>query len=169
MRGIARSTALAALLLAVSLLPLPGTAAPAQAGAFSRIKSLFQLPGEVDKLQDNYQQIQEQYNDTRQELEDTRLQAEENARKAQEAAERFTAEQRQLAEQNAALAEENRKLAAAVDELRNTNELKQRANRRLRTALYTGAGLIAAVFLGGRFTRFALRRGGGGMRGIGRR
>ncbi|WP_058303531.1 hypothetical protein [Gorillibacterium timonense] len=159
MKTFTRGMSLVALILAFTLLPLPGTAAPAHAGAFSRIKSFFQLPGEVDKLQDNYQQIQDQYEDTRQELESTRKQAEETALKAQQTAEELLAEQERLAKENALLAEENRQLAVTLEELKNTNELRQKANRRLRTALYTGAGLIAAAFLAGRFTRFALRKG----------
>jgi len=169
MRGFVRSTALAALLLAALLLPLPGTATPVQAGAFSQIESFFQLPGEVDKLQDNYQQIQEQYNDTREELEAARKQAEETALKAEQTAEQFRAEQERLVQQNTALAEENRQLAATLEELKDADELRQKANRRLHTALYTGAGLIAAVFFAGRFTRFALRKSGKGLRRPGSR
>lgn len=158
MKTFARGIGLVAFLLVLTLLPLPGTAVPAHAGAFSGIKNFFQLPGEVDKLQDNYQQMQEQYEDTRQELESARKQAEDTALKAQQTSEQLLAEQGRLARENARLAEENKQLAATLEELKNTDELRQKANKRLRTALYTGAALLAAIFFAGRFTRFALRK-----------
>ncbi|MEO3944212.1 hypothetical protein [Gorillibacterium sp. CAU 1737] len=157
-RTITRYGGVSALFLALLLLSLLGSPAKAEAGAYGSIKSFFQLPGKVDELQENYQKIQEQYQDTREELESTRQQAEESALKAQQTADQLLLEQERLAKENSTLAEQNRLLSQELQELQDTNELRKKTNRRLRIALYTGAGLLAAVFFSGRFTRLVLRR-----------
>ncbi|GIP37966.1 hypothetical protein J31TS4_12460 [Paenibacillus sp. J31TS4] len=135
----------AAVLLAAGVLLTAG-AAPAQAGVVDRVKGFFQLPQEVDRMRDSYQEVQGQVQRSMEELE-----------AARQAADQMAASQRQLLEENERLQQKNRELASMVDELRTSEEARREKASRIRTIVLTVAGLAAGYFLLGRLARVALR------------
>lgn len=164
-----RALLLLFILTGILLVPFPGTTPVAHADALQSIRKFFQLPNEVEKIQDSYrmmeheaekrfQQAQDEYNASYEQISEQIKDTQEDLEKAKATAEQFRVEQEKLVGQNQQLAEENRQLAATVEELRNTAELKEKANRRLRNALITGGILLAGAFFVSRFTRVALRR-----------
>ena len=159
----------ALLIVLVLLLPFPGLTPVAHADAFQSVRKFFQLPQEVEKIQDSYrmmqqeadkryQQAQDEYKASYEQIQEQIQDTQEDLDKAKATAEQFRVEQEKLIGQNEQLALENQQLAETVEGLRHTAELKEKANKRLRTGLITAVLLITAAFFAGRFTRLALRR-----------
>ncbi|MBC8079682.1 MAG: hypothetical protein H7X86_05010 [Gorillibacterium sp.] len=157
------------ILLALLLLPFPRLTPVAHADAFQSVRRFFQLPQEVEKIQNNYRMLQQQADERYRQAQDEykasyeKIQeqieiTQEDLDKAKATAEQFRMEQEKLIEQNEQLTEDNRKLAETVEGLNNTAKLKEKANKRLRTGLIAAVLLIAAAVFAGRFTRLLLRR-----------
>ena len=139
------------ILLVLLLLPFPKLSPLAHADALQSVRKFFQLPEEVEKIQDNYRMMQLQ-------AEARYQQAQEDLDQAKETAEQFRLEQENIIRQNEQLTEENRQLAETVEGLRHTAELKEKTNKRLRTGIITAVLLLTAAFFISRFNRLALRR-----------
>ena len=155
--------------ISLLLMSFPGVTPVAHADALQSIRKFFQLPHEVEKIQDSYrmmereaeeryQQAQNEYKASYENISEQIKDTQEDLEKAKATAEQFRIEQEKLVGQNQQLAEENRQLAITVEELRHTAELKEKANRRLRNTMITAGILLAAAFFASRFTRVALRR-----------
>lgn len=133
-------------ILALAAFAWPAAPDPVHAGVTDRVKEFFQLPGEVDRLKENYDQMQSRYDETMHQLDDAKAQAE-AYRQAQD----------RLAEENARLAEQNRKLESMVVELKQSEEARAKKSLRLRqmgwTALFLAVGYVAVT----RLARFLLR------------
>lgn len=125
----------------------------AHAGWVDRVRDVFQVPGEVDKLKEQYNEMKSGYDATVEQLEETRRQAEE----AQRMTEEYRRTQEQLLSDNAALAEQNRKLAATLEQLKDSEEARTRSAARVKRLIWTGVLLVAGYFGISRVARYVMR------------
>lgn len=143
------------ILLVLLILPLwcPSFLPKAEAGAWNRVKSFFQLPGEVDQLKDKYQEVQQNYEEVQQNFQDTREQLDATRQQA----EKYQEEQLKLLEDNKRLEEQNRKLQETVGKLEHSEEERSQGYKKIRRILYTAAGLVVGYFVLGRLLRVVWR------------
>lgn len=155
MRGtsLISSFALTVAVLMVSGALLTVSPAPARAGFFDRVRDVFEIPGEVDKLKEQYQEVRAGYDTALQQLQDQKRQAEE----ARAQAEEYRKMQERLMEDNAGLAEQNRQLAETVQELRNSEEARSKQSGRIKTVIWTAVLLVAGYFGISRIARYVMR------------
>lgn len=149
--------ALAGLVAGLMLAAYPGSA---HAGFIDGVRSVFQLPGEVDKLKEQYQEVQQGYNSALEQLEETKRQAEEARLRAEEArlrAEEYRKLQDQLVAENAGLAEQNRKLAEMVTELRDSEEARSKRTSQIKSVVWTAVLLVGGYFAVSRIARIVMR------------
>ncbi|MDF2938392.1 MAG: hypothetical protein K0Q90_3765 [Paenibacillaceae bacterium] len=125
----------------------------AYAGWVDRVRDVFQVPGEVDKLKEQYNEMKSGYNATVEQLEETRRQALE----AQKLTEDYRKTQEQLLTDNAALAEQNRQLAVTLEELKHSEEARARQAERIKRLIWTGVLLVAGYFGISRVARYVMR------------
>lgn len=161
-------------LAAVSLLScwIWGSGAPtAEANVFSKIKQIWQLPNEFDKMMDDYTNLKEQYDSTLLQLEHNRMQLEHNQKQLEEQRQQLTRSSEEmnealnqlqetnemLAEENGQLRDQNRNLADQVTVLQQEAAKKSALTRRWVTMLLTLCSLILGYFLLFRGIRFLLR------------
>ncbi|WP_405461188.1 hypothetical protein [Paenibacillus sp. HJGM_3] len=125
-------------------------ATPASAGFISGVKSFFQLPGEVDRLQT-------QYEDTKQQLDRANQELDVVSREAKETLQQFKESEQKLIEQNARLAEQNEQLQRSIQLLQQAERERAAKYRRTMTMIFTAAGLIVLYFVLNRVMRVVLR------------
>ncbi|QOS77342.1 hypothetical protein JNUCC31_21425 [Paenibacillus sp. JNUCC31] len=132
------------ILFAVSL---TSTVSAANANIFSDIYSgwerVSELPGEVNALQESYQQTLEQLNQTSAQL-----------GQAQANVEAFKA-------QNELLLAQNEKLTDMVSKLQNDQDAKTATTKRIQTMVITAVSLILGYFILIRVMRWGMRRRSG--------
>ncbi|RAU99894.1 hypothetical protein [Paenibacillus sp. YN15] len=125
----------------------------AHAGWVDRVRDVFQVPGEVDKLKEQYNEMKSGYDATVEQLEETRRQAQE----AQKLTEDYRRTQEQLLADNAALAEQNRQLAATLEELKDSEAARARQAERIKRLIWTAVLLVAGYFGISRVARYVMR------------
>lgn len=118
----------------------------AHAGLYDRVKDIFELPGEVDRLKEEYGTVKERYEEAVKQLESARQEAE-----------AFRKLQEQLMADNAKLAEQNRQLAGMVEELKAAEEGRAKQSGRVQKLIWTAVALVAGYFVFGRAARLLLR------------
>lgn len=150
MTRTASRMALAGLVAGLMLAAYPGSA---HAGFIDGVRSVFQLPGEVDKLKEQYQEVQQGYNSALEQLEETKRQAEEARLRAEE----YRKLQDQLVAENAGLAEQNRKLAEMVTELRDSEEARSKRTSQIKSVVWTAVLLVGGYFAVSRIARIVMR------------
>ncbi|MFM9332459.1 hypothetical protein [Paenibacillus mesotrionivorans] len=144
----------AAAAAAAACLALWGAEPPsAHAGWVDRVRDVFQVPGEVDKLKEQYNEMKSGYDATVEQLEETRRRAEE----AQKLTEEYRKTQEQLITDNAALAEQNRQLAATLEELKDSEEARARSAARVKSLIWTAVLLVGGYFGISRVARYVMR------------
>lgn len=126
---------------------------PAYAGWVDRVRDVFQVPGEVDKLKEQYNEMKSGYDATVEQLEETRRRAEE----AQRMTEEYRRTQEQLLSDNAALAEQNRRLADTLEQLKDSEQARTRSAARVKRLIWTGVLLVAGYFGISRVARYVMR------------
>lgn len=146
---ITRMTAILALVVLCFLAFPPA----AHAGFFDGVKGIFQLPGEVDKLKEDYQQVKDNYDTTIEQLEETKRQAE----NALQQAEAYKQMQEKLTSDNAALMEQNRQLTSMVQELRHSEEARAKQSARIKHIIWVAVLLVAGYFAISRIARYVMR------------
>ncbi|MDF2922782.1 MAG: hypothetical protein K0R57_1696 [Paenibacillaceae bacterium] len=147
---VAAAASMAVVLLVGSLTAFP---APAQAGLFDGIRSIMGLPGEVDRLKEDYREVKESYDSTVQQLEDTKRQAEQALLQAEE----YRQLQEKLMADNAVLMEQNGRLADIVEELQNSEEARARQTNRIQRMIATAVLLVIGYFAVSRVARYVMR------------
>ncbi len=144
----------AAAVVTAACLALWGAKPPsAHAGWVDRVRDVFQVPGEVDKLKEQYNEMKTGYDATVEQLEETRRRAEE----AQKLTEEYRKTQEQLITDNAALAEQNRQLAATLEELKDSEEARARSAARVKRLIWTAVLLVGGYFGISRVARYVMR------------
>jgi predicted nuclease with TOPRIM domain len=111
----------------------------AHAGLYDRVRDIFELPGEVDKLKEGYYETLEQ------------LEA------AKRQAEAYRQMQEQLMADNARLQEQNRQLTEAVEALKSLQDERSRQSGRIQRMIWTAVLLIAGYFGITRVARYVMR------------
>jgi TolA-binding protein len=149
-RGLMVSSMIAVFISVMLFAAFPGTA---HAGFIDGVKGVFGIPGDVDKLKEQYQEVKSGYDSALLELDeakrrtDTAIAQAEDMKKIQEG----------LLAQNAGLAEQNRKLAETVEELEHSQEARDRQAKRVKTLVWTLAATAAGLFAATRAARYIMR------------
>ncbi|KHL94245.1 hypothetical protein QW71_19545 [Paenibacillus sp. IHB B 3415] len=137
----------ALLLLGISFTyDIPAAKANYFTDLYNGLQSFSELPGEVNKLQESYQQTAEELQKTKDELGQTKDQLDQSLQQ-------MTTYQAQ----NAALQEQNRQLSQVVDELKNDRTARENYYNRIKVTVITGLALILGYFLLIRLLRFTMR------------
>ncbi|WP_438448637.1 hypothetical protein [Gorillibacterium sp. sgz5001074] len=134
-----RTLRAAALGLIAALGFLTGGTQTAEAGLYDRVKDIFELPGEVDKLKEEYGKVKGSYDDALKELDSYRQM------------------QEKLLEDNARLAEQNRLLAETVQSLKKAEESRSRSSSRIQRMIWTVVLLGAGYVILTRVARYVMR------------
>ncbi|ASA26036.1 hypothetical protein [Paenibacillus donghaensis] len=135
------------LVLGISLsLPAPAANANYLNDLYNGLETFSELPGEVNKLQDSYQQTMEELQQTKDELGNTMNQLGQTQQ-----------EMETYRSQNAALQEQNRQLTQMVDELRDDRAARESYLNRIKVTIFTGIGLVLGYFVLIRLIRFGMR------------
>lgn len=137
----------ALLLLGISAcLPAPAAEANYFSDLYKGLQNFSELPGEVNQLQENYQETVEELEQTKDQLSETV----DTLGQTQEQMETYRS-------QNEALQEQNRQLSAVVDELKNDRTARENYYNRIKVTVITGFALILGYFLIIRLIRFTMR------------
>ncbi|QSF45827.1 hypothetical protein [Paenibacillus tianjinensis] len=137
----------ALLLLGVSAyVPAPTAEANYFSDLYKGLQNFSELPGEVNQLQENYQETVEELQQTKDELSETV----DALGQTQEQMEAYRS-------QNEALQEQNRQLSLVVDELKNDRTARENYYNRIKVTVITGFALILGYFLIIRLLRFTMR------------
>ncbi|MBT2292676.1 hypothetical protein J7E73_26805 [Paenibacillus albidus] len=131
----------AALLLlgSIVILPLPAAKANYFNDLYNGLQKFSELPGEVNQLQESYQQTVEELQKTKDALGNAQDQMQ------------------NVQAQNAALQEQNRQLTQVVDELRDDRESRENYYNKIKVTIYTGIGLVVGYFVFIRLIRLGMR------------
>ncbi|WP_379154456.1 hypothetical protein [Paenibacillus sp. sgz5001063] len=139
-RTYAKLLSSALLLLGLSVLfPSPVAKANYFNDIYNGLQSFSELPGEVNQLQESYQQTTEELQQTKDQLDQT----------LQQMAEYQT--------QNAALQEQNRQLSQVVNELKDDRTAREKYYNRIKNTVITGIALVLGYFLLIRVLRLGMR------------
>lgn len=137
----------ALLLLGISFTyDIPAAKANYFTDLYNGLQSFSELPGEVNKLQESYQQTAEELQKTKDELGQTKDQLDQSLQ-----------QMANYQAQNAALQEQNRQLSQVVDELKNDRTARENYYNRIKVTVITGLALILGYFLLIRLLRFTMR------------
>jgi septal ring factor EnvC (AmiA/AmiB activator) len=120
---------------------------------YNGLQSFSELPGEVNKLQESYQQTAEELQQTKEELGvavDELGQTKDQLSQSLRQMETYQA-------QNAALQEQNRQLSQVVDDLKNDRTARDNYYNRIKVTVLTGLALVLGYFLLIRLLRFTMR------------
>ncbi|OKP97076.1 hypothetical protein [Paenibacillus sp. P46E] len=146
-RTYAKLLSSALLLLGLSVIfPAPAAKANYINDIYNGLQSFSELPGEVNKLQESYQQTAEELQQTKDELGQTKDQL---GQTLQQMADYQT--------QNAALQEQNRKLSEVVNELKDDRTAREKYYNRIKNTIFTGIALVLGYFLMIRLLRLGMR------------
>lgn len=107
---------------------------------YKGIKSFSEVPVELNRLQENYDDASQKLQETQSSLETYRQQSE------------------ALAAQNEQLSAQNRQLAETVQTLQEINTTRETTSHKLRVMLYTAVGLFIGYFVFKRVVRVLLRK-----------
>lgn len=143
----------AGIVVAASLLLWGGNPGSAHANWVDRVRDVFQVPGEVDKLKEQYDEMKSGYDATLEQLEETSRQAEEARRKLDD----YRLTQEKLLADNEALAERNRQLDATLEELRDSEEARAKQSQRIKRVIWTAVLLVIGYFGISRVARYVMR------------
>lgn len=136
-----------------SSLPAPVAEANYFSDLYKGLQNFSELPGEVNKLQENYQQTVEELQQTKNELGETiNALGETQSQLGQSLQEMQT-----YRDQNAALQEQNRQLSQVVEELKNDRTARENYYNRIKVTVITGFALLVGYFLLIRLLRFGMR------------
>lgn len=149
-RGFMVSYGIAFFISVLLFAAFPGTA---HAGFIDGVKGIFGIPGDVDKLKEQYQEVKSGYDSALQELDEAKRRTD----TAIEQAEELKKIQQDLLAQNAGLAEQNRKLAETVEELEHSQEARDRQAKRVKTLVWTVVLAAAGLFAATRAARYIMR------------
>ncbi|AIQ16198.1 MULTISPECIES: hypothetical protein [unclassified Paenibacillus] len=137
----------ALLLLGITAaLPAPAAQANYFSDIYKGLQNFSELPGEVNQLQESYQQTVDELQQTKNELGETT-----------QALGQTLQEMETYRTQNEALQEQNRQLSLVVDELKNDRTARENYYNRIKVTVITGVALIFGYFLLTRLLRFAMR------------
>lgn len=138
----------ALLLITVSAcLPAPAAEANYFSDLYKGLQNFSELPGEVNQLQESYQQTMDELQQTKDQLGETQDQLGQTLQEMQD-----------YRAQNVALQEQNRQLSLVVDELRNDRTARENYYNRIKVTVITGVALLLGYFLLVRLLRFGMRR-----------
>lgn len=116
----------------------------AQAGFWENVYNGYEqftnLPEEVNKLQQNYEQTITELNSAKENIES------------------FQAHNEELIAQNKYLMEQNESLTSMVNQLQKAEEQRMKTQKRITTTVITAIGLIVLYFLIVRIIRYRMRR-----------
>lgn len=144
----------AAVAAVVLLLPSP----VAEANVIDKIKEIYQIPGNVDNLQKQYEATKQQYEQAQKQIEETQKQVEAQKQQLSDAMKKAQETEDLLTSQNGRLQLENDALQLRLQTMEKATQLK---DKRLRQIKYSGiiiAVLIVLYFLSGRMFRIAIWR-----------
>ena len=137
----------AILLLVISaFLPIPAAKANYFNDLYNGLQQFSELPGEVNQLQESYQQTVEELEKTKDELGATKDQLGQTI-----------SDMETYRSQNAALVEQNLQLTKVVDQLRDDRAARESYFHRIKISIYTGLGLLIGYFLLTRLIRLGMR------------
>lgn len=132
-------------------------AASAEANYFSDLynglQSFSELPGEVNRLQQNYKETVEELQQTKEQLGQTVDALGETQSQLGQSLEQMDT----YRAQNEALQEQNRQLSLVVDELNNDRTVRENYYNRIKVTMITGLALILGYFLIIRLLRLTMR------------
>ncbi|WNS41268.1 hypothetical protein [Paenibacillus sp. MMS20-IR301] len=153
-KNIFRLLASALLLTGISL----GYGAPAAKAnyftdLYNGLQSFSELPGEVNKLQESYQQTADELRQTKEDLSTAVDELGQTKEQLSQSLDQMAAYQAQ----NAALQEQNRQLSLVVDELKNDRTARENYYQRIKVTVITGLALILGYFLLIRLLRLTMR------------
>ncbi|KAI7261543.1 hypothetical protein KC345_g9724 [Hortaea werneckii] len=120
---------------------------------YNGLQSFSELPGEVNKLQESYQETAEELEKTKTELGTTVDELGQTKDQLDQTLQQMATYQAQ----NAALQEQNRQLSLVVDELKNDRTAREHYYNRIKVTVITGLALILGYFLLIRLLRFTMR------------
>ncbi|AIQ50893.1 hypothetical protein [Paenibacillus sp. FSL R7-0331] len=144
----------ALLLLGISVcLPAPAAKANYFSDLYNGLQSFSELPGEVNRLQQNYQQTVEELQQTKDQLGQTVDALGETQNQLGQTLEQMET----YRTQNEALQEQNRQLSLVVDELKNDRTQREHYFNRIKVTVITGIALILGYFVIIRLLRFTMR------------
>jgi septal ring factor EnvC (AmiA/AmiB activator) len=123
----------------------------AQANIIDRVKDIYQLP-------DNFNKMQQEYDATKQQLEEQKQKLTEQKDKLAEAMQSSKETQDQLLAQNRQLQEQNASLQQRLQAMENAANDKANRNRKLTYIISTAIALIVLYFVSGRLFRLAVWR-----------
>ncbi|WP_410513703.1 hypothetical protein PaeBR_04505 [Paenibacillus sp. BR2-3] len=134
-------------LLALSAaLKVPAAQANYFSDLYEGLQQFSELPGEVNQLQESYEQTVEELEKTKNELGATKDQLGQTIE-----------DMESYRTQNAALMEQNRQLTQVVDQLKDDRIARENYLHRIKITILTGAGLILCYFILIRLIRFRMR------------
>ncbi|UQZ35057.1 hypothetical protein C2I18_16930 [Paenibacillus sp. PK3_47] len=138
----------ALLLVTVSAsLPAPAAEANYFSDLYKGLQNFSELPGEVNQLQESYQQTMDELQQTKDRLGETQDQLGQTLQDIED-----------YRAQNVALQEQNRQLGLVVEELRNDRTERENYYNRIKITLLTGVGLLLGYFILVRLLRFGMRQ-----------
>lgn len=120
---------------------------------YNGLQSFSELPGEVNKLQESYEQTAEELRQTKEDLGAAVDELGETKDQLSESMQQMSTYQAQ----NAALQEQNRQLSMVVEELKNDRTARENYFNRIKVTVITGLALIVGYFLLVRLLRFTMR------------
>lgn len=129
-----------------SSLPAPVAEANYFSDLYKGLQNFSELPGEVNQLQENYQQTVDELQQTKNALGETQNQLGQTL-----------TEMETYRDQNAALQEQNRQLSLVVDELKNDRTARENYYNRIKVTVLSGLALLLGYFLLTRLLRFGMR------------
>ncbi|AIQ39492.1 hypothetical protein MKZ24_32550 [Paenibacillus sp. FSL R7-0297] len=144
----------ALLLLGISFsYDIPAAKANYFTDLYNGLQSFSELPGEVNKLQESYQQTAEELQKTKENLGT----AVDELGQTKDQLDQTLQQMATYQAQNAALQEQNRQLSQVVDELKNDRTARENYYNRIKVTVITGLALILGYFLLIRLLRFTMR------------
>lgn len=144
----------ALLLLGLSVyLPAPAAEANYFSDLYNGLQNFSELPGEVNKLQQSYQETVEELQQTKDQLGQTVDALGETQNQLGQTLEQMET----YRAQNEALQEQNRQLSLVVDELKNDRTERENYYNRIKVTVITGIALILGYFVIIRLLRFMMR------------
>jgi septal ring factor EnvC (AmiA/AmiB activator) len=120
---------------------------------YNGLQSFSELPGEVNKLQESYQETAEELQKTKTELGT----AVDELGQTKDQLDQSLQQMATYQAQNAALQEQNRQLSQVVDELKNDRTARENYYNRIKVTVITGLALVLGYFLLIRLLRFTMR------------
>jgi septal ring factor EnvC (AmiA/AmiB activator) len=123
----------------------------AQANIIDRVKDIYQIPDDFNKLQQEYEATKQQLEEQKQKITEQKDKLAEAIQNSKETQDQLIAQNRQLQEQNASLQQRLQTMEKAAND-------KANRNRKITYIISTAILLIVLYFVSGRLFRLAVWR-----------